>query len=390
MYPYPFFNLIFYSFLLLLLVVRLITFNYASQKELSGYILRHPVEENGFQIIDFNDWRLKTQLYPKYYVGEYIELENNQNNDSKFLHFPIISKNDSMTYSVIASLSGFRSFLIERVKSSLPQPYSGLLLGFTLGYEQDSEHLKEVLIATGVIHLVVFSGSNVSFLYSFASPLLYRLNRWLYFIFLSFLLAFILLLVGVEAPVLRAVFMVFFSGIAKISGFYLSGFINLFLTLLIMLFIFPPFMFDLSFQLSFIASVVVVVVSEFLSFLKESLYKEFLHAGFVTLFLYPMISFYFGVFSLKSLFANLLIVPIVPLVLVFGFIYILLPLLLFKIINMSLIYCFILVSEFLNSVALISVDFEFTFNMFLSFYALMFFLYLIWVFKLKRLFIGYE
>lgn len=401
MYPYPFFNFIFWIFLILMLLLRIGTYEFdfpqirdtkqSGDIFLDGYILRHPHEENGFQIIELEDYKFKTLIYPKYYLGDYIKIKFKAANSTKFAYFPQVVKISTKTNYVITLLAQLREFFILRVKSTMPQPYAGLLLGFVIGYQQDyPAEFSTLLVSTGVVHLVVFSGSNVSFITEKAFPIMYRFNSLLYFVFSSILMLLILILVGFEAPVIRAIIMCFLQNIAKVFGYQGASLVCLFYAFLLMVMVYPPFLFQISFQLSFVASLIVIAVASFTKFIESQFIKSLLENILVILLLYPLISYYFGVFSIKSLFTNLLVVVVIPPILLCGFAYIFFPNLLCKLVLLVLIDYFIFISEFFNQFNRLNFDFAMSFGGLVSIYFGLGLFYLFWQVRIQRNFISYE
>ena len=390
MYPYPFFNFVFGFLLILLLVLRFHFYNFESPGTSFGtYILRHPYHQDGFQIIEVGDYKFKTLIYPKYYIGDYINIKFKENNSRSFIYFPQISVFESRSIYVTHFIGRFREFLVDRVKR-LPQPYAGLLLGFSIGFKQDyPSNIRDILISTGTIHLVVFSGSNVSIITDKFCPFLYKLGKLFYFFGTFLVLIFIVLVVGFEAPVIRAIIMAFIQNIAKIFGLNGSIIVSIFYTAFLMLLFYPPYLFDLSFQLSFSSTLVAVIISDFLSLMEKSLAKEILSGMLMVIFLYPLISFYFGVFSLKSLFVNVLVSFVVPFIVLGGFLFIVLPNAILKVVLLILIDYFIVLADFFNRFNFLNVPVRLDLNTLVYFYASALFVFFFWKLRLKRLFIKY-
>ena len=260
-----------------------------------------------------------------------------------------------MTNYVAAHIALFRSFVVDRVKNSLPEPYSGLILGFTLGYKQDyPEDITSLLISTGTIHLVVFSGSNVAVITGGLFPLFYKFRRLSYFAFSTLMLLLIVILVGLEAPVIRAVITKFIQNISKVFGFDAGSLAPLFYSAFLMLLVNKSYLLDISFQLSFAAAFIVIVIADVSSFIRESIYKSLLVNALVISFIYPLLSFYFGSFSLSSLFVNLLVGFVVEKMLLAGFLYLLWPNIVIGLYLMVFGHYFISISNFFGNLELLN------------------------------------
>src|SRR3990172_3843844 len=99
-------------------------------------------------------------------------------------------------------LDGLRESISAFVRSGLPEPHSSLLLGMILGNKSGfPPDFYEALRVTGTLHVVVVSGFNITVIINtLARALIFIPLRIRFFITLSFLTAFVLL-VGVNPPV---------------------------------------------------------------------------------------------------------------------------------------------------------------------------------------------
>jgi len=201
------------------------------------------------------------------------------------------------------------------------------LSGVFLGRKELLGEEREMFSNAGVSHLLAISGLHLGL----TSLILFFILRFFNIKFRVSLvasLAFLCLytfITGAGSSTLRAVVMysVFvFSFLAKrranlLNSLALAGFFALFLD--------PSSLFTIGFQLSFI-SVFAIIVSfkifnlkplkiAWLHYLKQIFFCSF----FVTLFLTPVVSYYFGKIYILSIFYNLVLIPFFTFILVVNF-----------------------------------------------------------------------
>jgi len=167
----------------------------------------------------------------------------------------------------------------------------------------------------------------VLFLSSFFFLVFGKIRLWLFLLFCSFLCFF----VGMPASAVRAGFMVSLVFLAQLAGRRISSLKALFIAgFLILLFNPLALRYDLGFQLSFCATLGIILFGPvfnywFKSAIKNNSLREVLVMTLAAqVFVLPILSLNFGYFSLVSLFSNILVFPVLPMIMVLG---LLLPLL---------------------------------------------------------------
>jgi competence protein ComEC len=219
-------------------------------------------------------------------------------------------------------IKNYRSFLEEKIKSSLSFPEENLLRGIFLGSKFDDKEIKDDFINSGLIHLTAVSGQNLTIMFSiFYEALKYLsfLTPNLIFYFSSFLIVFFVLLMGFEGNVLRAGIMGFLLILTKrkFGRIPLKRNILIFALLLFSLFS-PKLIFkDIGTQLSFLAITGIFylpsIFEKKLEFIKNNFFRKTISETLsAQIFTYPLILYYFGNFNFFSLISNLLVLPIVP------------------------------------------------------------------------------
>lgn len=219
--------------------------------------------------------------------------------------------------TVIFQLKGF---LLERLNGLFPEPASsfaaGLLLGSRGGIPKD---IIEDFKKTGLTHILAISGYNIVILIAFASTVFSVFPRKISLTLSIITIVIFVILVGAGASVVRAAIMGSISQIAHIFGRRSAGLRSLFMTGYAMALVSPFIVFfDIGFQLSFAATAGILM---FTAPLKR--FFGFPDALVITwaaqIFTTPLLILYFKGFSAVALFANIVILPFIPLLMLGSF-----------------------------------------------------------------------
>ncbi len=251
-----------------------------------------------------------------------------------------IGKESFFFYENIFSL---REKLKRNIRRAIPFPEVLLLEAVLLG-ERSSfpDEFNEKLSVTGTRHITAISGMHIVIISALLFYLLifFRIKkRWAAMISLFLIIIFIIF-VGAPVSAIRAGIM---GGVVLLSYFFYRKTESLRLLVFAAtgMLIFNPLLlhYDLGFQLSFLAvSGIIFLYTPIKRFLmKEDAGNMFLLkirlflkknekiADIVSvtsaaqIFVFPIILYNFGHFSLYSVFANLLIVPLLPFIMILGF-----------------------------------------------------------------------
>jgi competence protein ComEC len=216
----------------------------------------------------------------------------------------------------------------KAINKTLPEPHAAFLAGLLFGAKKAiPEYLLEKFNYVGLTHIVVVSGYNITIIAAVISALFLKFFSRKSSFLLSLLAIFLfVILVGAGAPVIRAAIMGIFVLLAKQSG-RLSNITNsLAFTACVMLLVNPKILaLDLGFQLSFLATIGIVYLSpyleKFVKWLPE--FFEIRETTKITLsaqiLVIPKILLGFSKISTISLFANILVLPVIPITMFFGF-----------------------------------------------------------------------
>ncbi|MFA9288281.1 MAG: ComEC/Rec2 family competence protein [Weeksellaceae bacterium] len=139
------------------------------------------------------------------------------------------------------------------IDTYLSEPHASMVNGIVLGRDlQTTQYFQDALKRVGLIHIVVLSGMNITMLSAiFIRLLVPWLGRRIALIATIFLIAGFILFVGPEAPAVRAGIMGCLALVGIIFGRKTLALYILFITSVIMVIIYPPWLTSISFQLSF-------------------------------------------------------------------------------------------------------------------------------------------
>ncbi len=210
------------------------------------------------------------------------------------------------------------------IKSYLPEPQAGLVQGILLGVKAVmTDDLKEDLARTGLTHIVVVSGYNLTVVAALLQRLTERRLRRTLALLVAWLgVAAFTLMTGASPPVVRAAVMVSMALLARAVGRESDALTSLLFTAALLVGVNPMLLWHVSFQLSFLATCGLVVLAPPLERALARLpwgpgiiLATTLAAQMTTL---PVIAFNFQRISLISPFANLLVQPAIPLTMTAG------------------------------------------------------------------------
>ncbi len=247
-----------------------------------------------------------------------------------------------------------RQAFLESFIRSFDSAQSALLAGMVLGQKQAiPETIKEQIEIIGMQHVVVASGFNISIvamailtILPLKAPL-----KWLRLLMLTIVLCIYSLILGLSAPLTRALSMALLSLIAsKLCRRQYRPLYTLFIVAFAMIATNPFLLFSLSFQLSFSASFGIMTIMPLFTKKEQGMaallsndlssgtlpirniareFKQLLIESFQTTlaaqaYTTPLILLNFQTLNINSLFANTALLWLTPSITNFGLIYLLL------------------------------------------------------------------
>jgi len=246
---------------------------------------------------------------------------------------PLIGKVNNNSLSVTRNGSGFFKF-IEKLNQSISKKINNLFSSQTapiinamlLGDKTDIDrNARNKFSFTGTAHIIAISGLHIGIIATILFLILTPIsNPKIKIIIFSIILISFIILSGLQASAIRAAGMAIFFYYSiithrKVEPLNLLGIVSL------IYFIFSPLIiFSLSFQMSFFAVLGIFLFysklyKSILKVIKQKLITASLSISIATsIFLFPIIAFHFNTVAFISFIANLFIVPIASLALIYS------------------------------------------------------------------------
>lgn len=216
------------------------------------------------------------------------------------------------------------SWIKETIALYVREPSSGFINGILIGEKHGlSKEWYDAFTKAGLTHVIVLSGYNLAVIFAWTKIVLRRTSFVVQNSFGALSVIVLVLVSGVEAPAVRAGILVLIVALASLlqrqqdAGYFLS------LTITVMLFVNPfYFLYDISFQLSVAATYGLVylapIFQEYLTRIPRLISDVIRDTSSAQLAVLPLQLFYFGTFSWVALFANVIVLPIIPILMVLG------------------------------------------------------------------------
>lgn len=315
-------NLLFWVFLLVLVLVRVVTTrpNLPEGKtvKITGTINQEPVVYSYYQKVNLSGVKIFLKKYPEVSYGDKVSVIG-EVTDGEIGNANLISLDQK-----VLPFSSVRQQIISFFQKYLPEPHASLVAGTVLGSKRSiPDSFWQEIKKVGVAHVVVASGMNVTLVSGFLlSLLLLFVSRRKAVILAAVSIWIYVLLSGFDAPLVRAAVMGSIVFLGQFLGRVASTIRVLVITSLIMLIIVPGWINDLGFILSFMATFSLILfqpkVERYVSFLPGFL-KEGLSTSLAAqIGVVPILFVTFGNFSLVSPLVNALVLWTVGPIMVIG------------------------------------------------------------------------
>lgn len=310
--------------------------------KLAATVKNEPRISGGSQVIEIGDSRIYIDLYPRYKVGDRIEVSGEVDSQGRIFRpqIKVVGQKEGLS----TFFSSLRLKISQNIASYLPSREATIVLGTVLGVDTIERNFRDELIKTGTIHVVVVSGQNLMIVAGVFLSLVKYLGRRRSLALACFAVVIYAFLTGFEPPVVRASIMVILSSIAIYFGRQVMPIWSLILAALLIIFIWPQAVFEVSFQLTFAATLGIMTLGRYLAYIftgsaqkisnfkllskdnfssKKQISNLFLNNAAIAtsayLFTAPIILFYFGRISPLAPLANILIAEAVFPVMILGF-----------------------------------------------------------------------
>lgn len=218
-------------------------------------------------------------------------------------------------------ISEAKNKIISAFNKGLPNEESTLLLGIVYGEKGnfDREYF-EAMRRTGVIHVIAASGMNVTMTAGVIFAVLaFLVKRTKALVAASFAILLYAALANFEESIVRASIMAILAYGAGLFGRQNTSLLALFIAIFLMVFYDPAILEKIGFQLSVAATAGIILFDPIFKKLSKGIFFEdfrtTLSAQIATV---PILLFYFSTYSPISVIANLLILWTVPPIMILG------------------------------------------------------------------------
>lgn len=328
------------SIFVLILILRFL-FHFTFAKEFEAgvsvnftHILLEEPRKNEFQQYFFVENLLVTlPMYPSYSYGDNLRLngivETYISNSDETMTERLILKNPEVKIeenNALAVLKYVRQKVLLAYNLALPPREAGLISGIVLGVEDGiNDSFKNELKRSGMLHVVVASGSNVVLVGGIVFLLISGVVRKKLAIFLTVIsIFFYAFLTGFDPPIVRASIMASFAFTALVLGRERVALFSLFFSAWVMLMVSPELISDIGFQLSFSASFGIIIFQKVIElaskFVPKMLKEDFSTTLSAQIGAMPVLLFAFGEVNILSIVTNVLLLWTVPIIMIFGLI----------------------------------------------------------------------
>lgn len=256
--------------------------------------------------------------YPEYLAARGIYYE---------VPFPKIEKMEEGDTSVRGVLFAIKSAYLSGLQNSLPEPYASLAGGITVGDKRSlGEKLSEQFRKTGLVHIVVLSGYNITLIAGLLLLLVRNASLRTRFIFGGGIILMFVLMTGASSTGVRAGAMAILALLAAASYRKYAISRALGATAAGMVLWNPhTLLYDPGFQLSVIATLGLIhlapIIEKRCTWITEKLQLRAIFAATIgtQVSVLPLLLYQMGLFSLVSIPANLLVLPAIPAAMIASF-----------------------------------------------------------------------
>jgi len=285
--------------------------------------------------------------YPEYEYGDLLEISGKLETPfetDEFSYKNYLSKDDIYStarfsqvkvidrdqgHPVKSALLNFKAKFSQTLSEVIPEPQNSLLLGLLVGARRSiPEKLLEDFKTTGVTHIIAISGFNISIITRILGRFIQRLLGIRASLIISTLVVVgFVIITGAQASVVRAAIMGILVVIALNIG-RASTMVNALVFTGAVMVAFNPriLIFDVGFQLSFLATAGLIYFADDIEKVLHKVPKFFeIRSSLAAtlsaqIFVLPLLIFYFDQLSIIAPLVNVLILPIIPWAMLFGFV----------------------------------------------------------------------
>ena len=322
---------------------------YGKNAEISGIIVSAPRNLGKSQSFEFKTEKgaflsVQTAYYEQLNYGDRISVSGmvkplssstmymKKDGISGTINFPaIVLRERFKGFSLVGLLYSARDSMAQVYKTTLNQNQSSLMAGILLGQESADfpADFKQAMKNSGTTHITALSGYNITILISALFFILsFVFSRKVTFWISIVAIILFVVMTGAQSSVIRAALMgslvIVAQRLSRIYSFKQAMAVSAFAMLVAN----PTTLkFDVGFVLSFLSlagiTYLAPIAATFVVFkneISEKIKKLFCETFSAQVAVLPILSEYFGGFSLAGLVSNVLILPLIPITMFIGFI----------------------------------------------------------------------
>lgn len=308
-------------------------FDSIEEIEITGKIIEEPQITRGSDRLRVKTEKgiiyIITEKYSGYNYGDMVSIKGKFSENS-FMFMPkidLIGKEEGFFYVKILN---FRSSLREIIKRNIPLEEGIILRAMIIGDKSGiSGSFGEKLNNAGIRHITAVSGMHIIVLSGILISFFMLIGMWRsHAFYLSCIIIFMFIaLTGFQPSAIRAGIMGGILLLAERFGRKSSSIRIIIFTGTLMLLFSPSLVSSIGFQLSFSAVLGIVYLSplfkRFFSFLGEKI-SDIVSTSFsAQIFTFPFLIYHFGSFPSSVIFSNILVIPVLYFVMLFGILFVL-------------------------------------------------------------------
>lgn len=283
---------------------------YGEIVKVSGTLVRpEPFDTDGGRVFRYDLFLAKDGIYT---IVERASLE-------------VVSQRTGVPDSILGFFSDLKAIGMKAISQALPEPQAGLASGLILGGKQGlGKDLLDDFIVAGLVHIVVLSGYNVMIIAEAMLRVFSVVAKRYAVLCAGVVIVGFVLVAGAGPASVRAGVMAAIALFGRATGRIYDAFRALMVAGVLMLLWNPLLLVhDPGFQLSFIATLGLIfgapITERWVLFVRPRFLRDILAATLAAqIAVLPLLLYQNGLFSLVSLPANALILPVVPLAMAFS------------------------------------------------------------------------
>lgn len=246
------------------------------------------------------------------------------------MHTPsvtITGRDMGILQMVQRNLYHVRESIRDHIRSIFPLPVSALYSGIMIGDQSlFPSELLDVFRKSGLIHIMVLSGSNIALVAGFVFIWTRRLGYYRRYIITGIIITLFVMMTGFAPPSVRALIMILVTYVARLLIRQYSGAYILLFTILGMLLINPALARNVSFHLSVLATYAIMFVAPLIQEKLTNITQQYGIREIVAqtlstqIIVVPYTIVSMGMFSVVGILLNIIVVPLTGILTIAGYV----------------------------------------------------------------------